>query len=139
MNKVKKLDEQPVNTRIKIAGLWTSMLFVFAYVDIFGFFRKDVLENALAGKVYAFEADQMFFILTTLYILIPCIVLYLTLSIRAKHARLINLIVSPLYILTIMGAMVDETWMYFIIGSIVEIILLIAIFFLARKWPQVSK
>jgi len=139
MNKVKNLDEQVVNTRIKIAGLWTSMLFVFVYVDIFGFFRKDVLENALAGKVFVFEANQLFFVLTTLYILIPCVVLYLTLSLRAKHARLMNLIVSPFYILTIMGAMIDETWMYFIIGSIVEIILLIAIFVLARKWPQVSK
>jgi hypothetical protein len=29
------------------------MLFVFAYVDIFGFFRDDVLEGALQGEVAA--------------------------------------------------------------------------------------
>ena len=30
------LQELKVNTRIVIAFLWTAMLFIFAYVDIFG-------------------------------------------------------------------------------------------------------
>jgi hypothetical protein len=29
--------------RIMLSLLWTSMLFVFAYVDIFGFWRSDVI------------------------------------------------------------------------------------------------
>ena len=37
--------------RIKISALWTAMLFVFAYVDIFGFHRADVLRTALDGRV----------------------------------------------------------------------------------------
>jgi hypothetical protein len=31
-----------VNVRIKISALWTSMLFVFAYVDLFSLYRRDV-------------------------------------------------------------------------------------------------
>lgn len=103
-------DEQLVNTRIKIAGLWTSMLFVFAYIDIFGLFRKDVLENALAGKVFTFEANQTFLALTTLYILIPCIMLFLTLTLKAKTSRILNIVISSFYILTILGSTVGETW-----------------------------
>lgn len=30
-----KLEPSNVNVRIKISALWTSMLFVFAYVDLF--------------------------------------------------------------------------------------------------------
>jgi hypothetical protein len=30
-----KFDPSHVNVRIKISALWTSMLFVFAYVDLF--------------------------------------------------------------------------------------------------------
>jgi hypothetical protein len=31
-----------VNVRIKISALWTSMLVVFAYVDLFSLYRRDV-------------------------------------------------------------------------------------------------
>ena len=33
-----------------LSALWIAMLFVFAYVDIFGFYRADVLDAALAAS-----------------------------------------------------------------------------------------
>ena len=39
----------PVNVRVKIAALWTSMLFVFAYVDLFGLYRPDIQASVQAG------------------------------------------------------------------------------------------
>src|SRR5262245_37193847 len=41
----------PVNVRIKIAAAWTSMLFVFAYVDLFSLYRSDVRADLDAGEV----------------------------------------------------------------------------------------
>jgi len=35
-----------------LGALWMAMLFVFAYVDIFAFFRKDVLRAALDGRIF---------------------------------------------------------------------------------------
>ena len=138
MKNTKNYDEQPVNTRIKIAGLWASMLFVFAYVDIFGLFRKDVLENALAGKVFTFEVNQMFLLLTTVYILIPCIMLVLTLVLKAKTSRMLNIVISSVYILTIIGGVVGESWLYYIVGSVVEVLLLATIVLFAVKWPKTN-
>ena len=138
MKNTKNYDEQPVNTRIKIAGLWASMLFVFAYVDVFGLFRKDVLENALAGKVFTFEVNQMFLLLTTVYILIPCIMLFLTLVLKAKTSRMLNIVISSVYILTIIGGVVGESWLYYIVGSVVEVLLLATIVLFAVKWPKTN-
>jgi len=138
MKNTKNYDEQPVNTRIKIAGLWASMLFVFAYVDVFGLFRKDVLENALAGKVFTFEVNQMFLLLTTVYILIPCIMLVLTLVLKAKTSRMLNIVISSVYILTIIGGVVGESWLYYIVGSVVEVLLLATIVLFAVKWPKTN-
>ena len=45
-----KLADAKVPVRIVLGALWTSMLFVFAYVDILGFWRADVIKGALAGK-----------------------------------------------------------------------------------------
>jgi hypothetical protein len=33
-----KFEPSKVNVRIKISALWTAMLFVFAYVDIFSLY-----------------------------------------------------------------------------------------------------
>ena len=35
------LVDRPVDVKLRLSGLWTAMLFVFAYVDIFGFWRAD--------------------------------------------------------------------------------------------------
>ena len=129
-------NEQPVSTRVQIAGLWTSMLFVFAYVDIFAFFRADIIEGSLAGNVGEFDASQTFLALTTLYIMIPCIVLFLTLVLEARKSRMLNIIVSTVYIVTIIGAVVGETWTYYIMGSIVEVVLLLAIIRTSMAWPK---
>ncbi len=135
---MKNLQELEVNTRIVIAFIWTSMLFIFAYVDIFGFFRADVLEDALAGRVFIFEANQIFFLLTTIYVVIPSLMVFLTLILKAKFAKITNIIFPILYIVTIAGAMIEETWWYFLIGSSLEIILLITIVMYAWKWPRVE-
>jgi hypothetical protein len=39
-----------VNVRIKISALWTSMLFVFAYVDLFSLYRPDLRADLEAGE-----------------------------------------------------------------------------------------
>ena len=46
---------------------------MFAYVDIFGFFRADVLNAALDGKVATtgFTVNQVFLTFTLIYILLP--------------------------------------------------------------------
>lgn len=132
------LQELKVNTRIVIAFLWTAMLFIFAYVDIFGFFRADVLQDALNGKVFIFEANQTFFLLITIYILIPSLMVFLTLVLKATIAKLANIILSFLYIVTIAAAMVGESWWYFLLGSALEIMLLLAIIIYAWTWPCIE-
>ena len=58
--------DTPVDVKLVLSALWIAMLFVFAYVDIFGFFRADVLEAALDGKVATteFTVNQMFLTIT---------------------------------------------------------------------------
>ena len=55
---------------------------VFAYVDILGFWRADVVQGALAGTVpgVGFEVDQTFLTLTTAYILVPSLMIVVSSS-----------------------------------------------------------
>jgi hypothetical protein len=54
-----------VNVRIKISALWTSMLFDFAYVDLFSLYRADVRADLEAGEVGGFTVNQLFLLGTT--------------------------------------------------------------------------
>lgn len=131
-------EDQSIDVRIKLSGLWISTMFVFAYVDLFGFFRADVLESALAGKVFIFDVSQTFLLLTTLYVAIPSVMIVLSLIVRPSRNRIMNMVASVFYIVTIGGSMVGEEWIYFLVGSLIEIILLLTIAYVAWTWPRTS-
>jgi len=126
-----------VDVKLVLCALWIAMLFVFAYVDIFGFLRADVLNAALDGKVATtgFTINQVFLIFTLIYILLPALMVVLSLLLKPRVNRIINIVVSVLYIITIIGAAIGETWVYYFLGSFIEVILLVAIARTAWKWP----
>ena len=126
-----------VNVRVKISALWTAMLFVFAYVDIFGFFRADVRADVESGVVGGFTVNQTFLLVTTIYILIPSLMVFGALVLRPRINRLANIALSTIYAVTIFAGAVGE-WSYYVLGSVVEIALLASIFHYARTWPKVS-
>jgi hypothetical protein len=124
--------------KITLCGLWISTLFVFAYVDIFGFFRADVINGVLAGKVSgtAFEINQTFLILTTIYIVIPSLMVIVSLLARARINRVTNIVVSLTYVVSDAVTIIGETWIYYILGTVVETMLLLAIARVAWTWPR---
>ena len=140
VNGSSELHDARVDVKVVLSGLWISMLFVFAYVDIFGFWRKDVIEGALEAKVpgVGFAINQMFLALTTIYILIPSLMLVVSLLAPPKLNRRANLIVAVVYIATIAASMVGESWVYYLLGSVVEILLLLAIVRTAWRWPRAT-
>ena len=129
--------DTPVDVKLVLSALWITMLLVFVYVDIFGFFRADVLQSALDGKIATtgFTVNQTFLTYTLVYILIPVLMVILSLLLKPRVNRAANIAVSLLYIATIIGAAIGEEWAYYIIGSVVEVILLAAIARTAWKWP----
>ncbi len=114
------------------------MLFVFAYVDIFGFFRADIINGSLAGKLpgSGFEIGQRFLALTTVYIVIPSLMVVASLLAPARINRTVNIVVSLVYAASVIAAMIGESWAYYIVGSVVEVVLLLTIARVAWTWPR---
>ncbi|MBI5236537.1 MAG: hypothetical protein HY886_09870 [Deltaproteobacteria bacterium] len=140
MNTINKksaaMEDMKINVKLKISALWIAMLFVFAYVDIFAFYRPEVIEGIMAGKVATFQIDQVFLFLTTLYILIPTIMIFLSLVLKPTVNRWTNIIVGIFYFVSILLSLIGEIWAFYIFGSIVESLLLSLIVWYAWKWPK---
>src|SRR5205823_13133249 len=73
-----------VNVRIKISALWTSMLFVFAYVDLFSLYRPDFRADLEADQVGGFTVDPAFLLGTTVYVVIPALMVFGALILRPR-------------------------------------------------------
>jgi Family of unknown function (DUF6326) len=124
-----------VNVRVKLSALWTSMLFVFAYVDLFSLYRRDYRADLEAGEISGFTVNQAFLLGTTAYVVIPSLMVFLALVLQARAARIANLALSVIYGLTIIGSAVGE-WTYYVVGSAIELALLAAIVYYAWTWPR---
>ncbi len=133
-----RLRDTKVDVKVALSGLWIAMLFVFAYVDIFMFFRADVIQGALAGRVSGpgFEIGQTFLALTTLYIIVPSLMVAVALLAPAGPNRIANIVVSLVYAVTVALSVIGETWIYYLLGSAVEVLLLLAIAWIAWTWPK---
>ncbi len=130
-----KFEPSNVSVRIKISALWASMLFVFAYVDVFSLYRPDYRADLEAGEIAGFTVNQSFLLGTTVYVLIPCLMVFFTLILRPRVNRIANMALGILYALTIIAGAIGE-WNYYILGSAIEVALLAAIVYYAWTWPK---
>ena len=87
-----KYEPSNVSVRTKISALWTAMLFVFAYVDIFSLYRPDFRAELEAGEVGEFTVDQAFLLGTTVYVVIPSLMVFGALVLQPAVNRVTNIV-----------------------------------------------
>jgi hypothetical protein len=142
MNSEKKtaaiLEDPKINIKIKLAGLWASMLFLFIYVDYFGLFIPGVMEKIIEGEVAhtGIQITQVFLLAVIILMMIPSLMIFLSLALPAKANRLTNIIVGIFNIVVVVGGLIGESWAFYIFASIVELVLLSLIVWYAWKWPK---
>jgi len=139
MNSEKKtatiLEDVKINIKIKLSALWATVMFIYLYVDIFGFFKPGVIEDAIAGKVWTFQITQVWLLGVIILMTIPSLMVFLSLVLPVKVNRWANIIVGILYIVVTLGMTIGESYAFYIFGSIVEALLLLLIVVYAWKWP----
>jgi hypothetical protein len=130
------LEDVNVNVKTKLSILWATVMFIYIYVDIFRFFQPGELENILAGKVWIFEITQTWALSAMIMMTIPSLMVFLSLTLKAKANRWTNIIMGILHIAIAIGNVIGETWAYYIFGGVVEVVLLSLIVWYAWKWPK---
>lgn len=139
MNSEKKtattLEDVKINIKIKLSALWVSIMFIYLYVDVFGFYKPGVIEDAIAGKVWTFQITQVWLLGVIILMTIPSLMVFLSLALPVKANRWTNIIVGILFIVVTLGMTIGESYVFYIFGSIVETVLLLLIVVYAWKWP----
>ena len=133
-----KLDEQKVNVRILLAGLWAAFMFLYIYVDYFHLYMPGALQDMLNGRVFEFDISKGFLVAALVSVSIPAIMIFLSLSLPAKVSRIANMVLAGFYIPYTLFNLVGEAWLHMYYGAAVEVVLLILIIRYAKNWPTLK-
>ena len=126
-----------ISVRLKMSALWIAVLFLFAYGDIFGFFKPGQIEDVIAGEVSGIKITQAFLLGTSVYVAAATVMVFLSLVLRPRVNRWANIVLPPLYIVSIVISAIGE-WAFFLLLSIVESALLLLIIWYAWTWPSME-
>jgi hypothetical protein len=133
-----RLEEVKINVKIKLSAGWVTIVLLYIYADLFGFYIPGHLENVLDGELAGTQITQELLLVFMILMTIPSLMVFLSLILKAKANRWTNIIVGIIQIFFVLGMLLGETDLLYLFSSSVEAILLSLIVWYAWKWPKTT-
>ncbi len=131
------LHDTPIPVRIRLAGLWASVMFCFIYGDYFELYRPGKLASMEAGRIGPWDVSPGVLIGTTILMLIPSLMTAATLILPVAIARVVNIVFGLAYA-AIMVLAIQGAWTFYVLFGLVEIALCAGIVWTALRWPRAA-
>jgi hypothetical protein len=133
------LDDRPIPVQAKLAAAWTSFMFLYAYVDILGFFTPGIVEDILDGRVFEFDLSQTFSTTVLAVLAVPIFMVVLSMTLPARLNRTTNLVVAALLVpFTVFNVAGGFYLLFYGLGVVLELVLLALIVRYAWTWPRTT-
>ena len=133
------LEDRPIPVQAKLAAAWTSFMFLYAYVDILGFYTPGTVDDILDGRVYEFDLSQTFSVTALTALAVPIFMVVLSTTLPARVNRTTNLVVATLYVPFTVFNIAGGFYLYFYgLGVVLELVLLALIVRYAWTWPRTT-
>lgn len=132
------LEDIQISVKLKLATMWTSLMFLIIYLDYFALYMPSTIENILKGRVFLFDITQGFIATALTLVTIPAMMIFLSVSLPANINRWANIIIAAINIPFILFNLAGEAWTHIVFGAIVEVVLLCMIIGYAWKWPRIK-
>ena len=136
INTITEKQEVKVNVKLKLSALWVALMFIYAYADIISLFKTGALAKMMAGFMGPFPVTQGSLLSATILMIIPVVMVFLSLALKSKLNRRVNIILGVLYTFVNISNLIGETWIFYIAFVVVEIALTLLIIGFAWKWSN---
>jgi hypothetical protein len=133
------LDDRKLNVKAKLAFLWVALMFFYIYNDIFSLWQPGHVAELVEGQLEGVQFTQTILFGGAVLMAFPSFMVFLSLTLKAKANRLVNIIVGVLHILVLVGTQFvgeGETWFYWRLYELLEALFLALIIWTAWKWPK---
>ncbi|CCW15737.1 hypothetical protein EBBID32_650 [Sphingobium indicum BiD32] len=132
-----RFQDPPVSTRVKLSAMWASLMFCYVYGDYFGLY--------VPGKVMAMNAGLMAFgqltpvthVAVAVMMAIPSLMVAFSLFLPPLF-RWLHVVLALAYAAIMLLTMQGGAPAFYIVLGVTEIMLSLAIFWTAFRWPRVT-
>lgn len=130
------LDEQKVPTRIRLAALWTSVMFCYVYGDYFELYRPGKLQQMLDGRMAIGPVSQGMLVGTGLMMALPALMILFSVTLPAKAGRWVNIIAGLCYAGIMTTILLNGAWYFYMLYAAIEVTLTLTVVWTAWRWPR---
>jgi hypothetical protein len=133
------LEDLRMPVQAKLAAAWTSIMFLYIYVDYFQLHKPGVIDDLRAGVVFEFDITPTLLTIFVASVAIPALMVMLSMTLPARVNRATNLVVASLYIPVSVFNAVGESWdwaFFYGLSIGLEVLLLASILRSAWTWPR---
>ena len=132
------LEDFKVPVRLKLSGLWASVMSCYIYGDFLGLYRPGDIQGILDGAGLLGPSSQGSLLAVATLIAVPAVMIFLSLVLIPALARWMNILVGA--ILTVIVLMtIPGSWAFYILLSAIEAVLQLLVIWYAWRWPRRSQ
>lgn len=132
----RELTDIRIHVKLKIAGLWTSVMFCYLYGDYFQLYQPGKLQGMLEGKMVPLgPVTQGVLVGTSALMAVPAVMVFLSLVLKPRVNRWTNVVLGAIYTAILLITM-PGAWAFYIFLGVIEVILTGLIVWYAWTWPK---
>ncbi len=134
---VNTLVDPLVNVKVKLAVMWSTLLFFYIYNDLLTLFQQKVIEGLLAGNLEGVEFTPTVLFAAALLMSFPIFMVLLSVMLPAKANRRVNIFAGVFHMVLLFATMgVGEGPMaFYAMIMAFEGVVIGMITWTAWKWP----
>lgn len=134
----RRLQDFTVNVKYRLSGLWITVMLCYIYGDIFSLFVPGRIRDIINGNWGFGTTTPLKLLIASIMMAIPAAMIFLSLVLKPKINRWINIIFGTIYtvimILTILDS-INPWWVFYIFLGVVELVITSIIVWQAWNWP----
>ena len=121
------MDQANIGVRPKLAALWATMMFLYVYADVLSFYRPGEVDEIREGMMGPFEVSQAALLAASVVVIIPAFMIFISLILPSRINRWTNITAGILFTLVNVVNLLGETWVYYWVFGILEILVTLLI------------
>jgi len=132
----KPLEHWRVPVQLKLAALWTTVMFCYIYGDYFGLFVPGTLKDMADGQMGSLgPATQGVLLGTAAMVTFPALMIFLSLALKPSINRPLNIVLG-LALSLVVAFFMPGGWLFYEVLAVVEIVLQLLVVWYAWRWPR---
>jgi hypothetical protein len=122
---------------MKLAAAWASVMFMYAYADLLGFYDRTLIESILNGNMPVFgRITPAVRLGIAVMMSVPAIMIFASAVVRRNVARWANMIAGVGFSLVIVATLIMGPPLYYRYFGVLEVALTVYVAWTAYRWGR---